>query len=162
MHRATCLSHFKSRFVNLREALGESRAGSHQGVQAMGMIEGRGRSPAYGTLFAPLLLREGKECLCPEKPSSSRTILTLSILDEHGRVDTRLMPDLAEDELRHLHRIMLLSRRCDERLLSLPRQGRMGTFAPGKGQKAAQMGAVAPLQQEDWRVPSLRETAAAL
>src|SRR5262245_46100835 len=57
----------------------------------------------------------------------------ISVLDEHGRLDTKLMPDLTEDQLRHLHRIMLLSRRFDERLLSLQRQGRIGTFAPAKG-----------------------------
>jgi pyruvate dehydrogenase E1 component subunit alpha len=84
----------------------------------------------------------------------------LSVLDEHGLVDTKLMPDLAEDELQYMHRIMLLSRRFDERLLTLQRQGRIGTFAPIKGQEAAQIGAVAPLQQEDWVVPSFRETAA--
>ena len=54
-------------------------------------------------------------------------ITYLAILDEHGRVDTKLMPDLAEDQVRHFHRIMLLSRRFDERLLSLQRQGRIGT-----------------------------------
>src|SRR5215467_7908853 len=89
-------------------------------------------------------------------------IAYLSILDEHGRVDTKLMPDLTEDQLRHLHRIMLLSRRFDARLLSLQRQGRIGTFAPIKGQEAVQIGAVAPLQQEDWVVPSFRETAVAI
>jgi pyruvate dehydrogenase E1 component alpha subunit len=86
----------------------------------------------------------------------------LSVLDEHGRMDTKLMPDLDEDQLRYMHRIMLLSRRFDERLLTLQRQGRIGTFAPIKGQEAAQIGAVAPLQQEDWVVPSFRETAAAI
>ena len=89
-------------------------------------------------------------------------IAYLSVLDEHGRMDSKLMPDLSQDQLRHLHRIMLLSRRFDERLLSLQRQGRVGTFAPIKGQEAAQIGAVAPLQQQDWVVPSFRETAAAL
>ena len=38
----------------------------------------------------------------------------LSILDEHGRVDTKLMPVLVEDQLRYMHRIMLLSRRFDD------------------------------------------------
>src|SRR3989442_3678488 len=89
-------------------------------------------------------------------------IAYLAILDEHGRVDTKLMPDLAEDQVRHFHRIMLLSRRFDERLLSLQRQGRIGTFAPVKGQEAAQIGAVAPLQQADWVVPAFRETAPAI
>jgi hypothetical protein len=61
-----------------------------------------------------------------------------------------------------MHRTMLLSRRFDERLLSLQRQGRIGTFAPVKGQEAAQIGAVAPLRDDDWMVPSFRETAAAI
>ena len=89
-------------------------------------------------------------------------IAYLAILDEHGRVDTKLMPDLAEDQVWHFHRIMLLSRRFDARLLSLQRQGRIDTFAPVKGQEAAQIGAVAPLQQADWVVPAFRETAAAI
>src|SRR5437764_1410608 len=134
----------------------------------MGRIKGRGCSPYLvranahnGTLFAPLLLWEGGAM--PRKAIEIPDhIEYLSILDEHGRVDTTLMPDLAEEQLRHVHRIMLLSRRFDERLLSLQRQGRIGTFAPNKGQEAAQIGAVAPLQQEDWVVPSFREIAAAI
>ena len=38
---------------------------------------------------------------------------------------------------------MLLGRRFDERMLRLQRQGRIGTFAPIKGQEAAQIGSVA-------------------
>src|SRR5574341_1917370 len=86
----------------------------------------------------------------------------LSILDEEGHVDKKLMPDLSADQLLHLHRSMLLSRRFDERLLSLQRQGRIGTFAPVKGQEASQIGAVAALRAEDWVVPAFRETAAAI
>jgi pyruvate dehydrogenase E1 component alpha subunit len=86
----------------------------------------------------------------------------LSVLDADGNVDTELMPDLSEDRLAHLHKTMLLSRRFDERLLALQREGRLGTFAPIKGQEAAQVGAVAPLRVDDWVVPSFRETAAAI
>jgi pyruvate dehydrogenase E1 component alpha subunit len=86
----------------------------------------------------------------------------LSILDADGRLDQKLTPDFSDEQLYHLHRTMLLSRRFDERLLSLQRQGRIGTFAPIKGQEAAQIGAVAALRQEDWVVPAFRETAAAI
>jgi pyruvate dehydrogenase E1 component alpha subunit len=55
---------------------------------------------------------------------------------------------------------MLLGRRFDERMLSLQRQGRVGTFAPIKGHEAAQLGAVAHLRASDWLVPSFRETVA--
>jgi pyruvate dehydrogenase E1 component alpha subunit len=55
---------------------------------------------------------------------------------------------------------MLLSRRFDERMLSLQRQGRIGTFAPVNGQEASQVGAVAALKEKDWFVPAFRETGA--
>ncbi|MCK8601644.1 pyruvate dehydrogenase (acetyl-transferring) E1 component subunit alpha [Desulfoferrobacter suflitae] len=84
----------------------------------------------------------------------------LSILDEQGKVDQDLEPDVDKDFLLKLHRGMLLGRRFDERLLQLQRQGRMGTFAPITGQEAAQIGAVAALEDSDWLVPSFREMAA--
>jgi pyruvate dehydrogenase E1 component alpha subunit len=86
----------------------------------------------------------------------------LSILDENGKLDTDLEPEIPEDLLLKLHRSMLLGRRFDERLLKLQRQGRMGTFAPITGQEAAHVGAVALLAESDWFVPSFRETAAEL
>ncbi len=84
----------------------------------------------------------------------------LSILDEHGRLDEALEPDLSAEFLLGLFRAMLQGRRLDERLLNLQRQGRIGTFAPIRGQEAAQLGAVAALRDSDWMVPSFRETAA--
>ncbi len=85
---------------------------------------------------------------------------SLSILDENGQVDKDLEPDLAPELLLKLHRAMVLGRRFDERMLTLQRQGRIGTFAPIKGQEASQLGAVAALEPQDWLVPSFRETAA--
>ncbi len=86
----------------------------------------------------------------------------LSILDESGNVDTDLEPALDDSLLLRLHRTMLLARRFDERLLSLQRQGRIGTFPPIAGQEAAHLGAVAPLRDSDWVVPAFREMAADL
>lgn len=86
----------------------------------------------------------------------------LSILDEKGKLDEKLEPDIPKEILFNLHRAMLLGRRFDERLLSLQRQGRIGTFAPVTGQEAAQLGAAALLRPADWFVPSFRETAAEL
>jgi pyruvate dehydrogenase E1 component alpha subunit len=84
----------------------------------------------------------------------------LSILDEKGTLDKSLEPDIPEDFLLKLYRAMLLGRRFDERMLSLQRQGRIGTFAPTTGQEAAQVGSAAVLRPTDWMVPSFRETAA--
>ncbi len=87
----------------------------------------------------------------------------LSILDEDGQViDADLEPDIPDGRLLQLHRTMLLARRFDERMLQLQRQGRIGTFAPVRGQEAAQLGIVAALRDSDWMVPSFREQAASL
>jgi len=86
----------------------------------------------------------------------------LSILDSDGTLDTALEPQLSPDDLRRLYRAMLLGRRLDERMLRLQRQGRIGTFAPIKGQEASQLGTVFTLRKTDWMVPSFRETAAML
>jgi pyruvate dehydrogenase E1 component alpha subunit len=84
----------------------------------------------------------------------------LSILNEKGELDKALEPKIPKELLLKLHRAMLLGRRFDERLLSLQRQGRIGTFAPITGQEASQLGAVAALLPTDFVVPSFRETAA--
>ena len=86
----------------------------------------------------------------------------LSILDSEGNLDASLEPKLSPAELQRLYRGMLLGRRLDERMLRLQRQGRIGTFAPIKGQEASQIGSVCTLEERDWLVPSFRETASML
>ena len=90
------------------------------------------------------------------------TVDYLSILDSDGHLDTALEPELSDDELKRMYRAMLLGRRLDERMVRLQRQGRIGTFAPIKGQEAAQIGSIVTLAKTDWMVPSFRETAAML
>jgi len=84
----------------------------------------------------------------------------LSILDSEGNLDASLEPKLPPGDLKALYRAMVLGRRFDERMVRLQRQGRIGTFAPIKGQEASQMGSVFALRPTDWMVPSFRETAA--
>jgi pyruvate dehydrogenase E1 component subunit alpha len=84
----------------------------------------------------------------------------LSILDGDGKLDAKLDPKLAPNDLKRLYRAMVLGRRLDERMLKLQRQGRIGTFAPIKGQEASQLGSAFTLEPTDWMVPSFRETAA--
>src|SRR5271169_6449479 len=80
----------------------------------------------------------------------------LSIMDQNGQVDKSLEPRLSDELLLKLYRAMLLGRRFDERMLILQRQGKIGTFAPVKGQEA-QVGVAAALGPDDWVVPSFRE-----
>jgi pyruvate dehydrogenase E1 component alpha subunit len=91
---------------------------------------------------------------------TSCTLEHLSILNEHGELDQDLDPGLSKELLLNIHQAMLLSRRLDERMLKLQRQGRLGTFAPVKGQEAAQIGAASAIAHTDWIVPSYREIAA--
>jgi len=84
------------------------------------------------------------------------------LLDRDGslRDEAAVEPDIAMVE--EMHEAMLRARRVDERLLSLQRRGDLGTFAPVKGQEAAQIGSISCIGDEDWFVPSFREMAAAL
>ena len=88
-----------------------------------------------------------------------RTIEHISILDSEGNVDTSLEPKLSPEELKRCFRAMLQVRRLDERMLKMQRQGRMGTFAPCRGQEAASVGSIFVHRKGDWLVPSYREPA---
>jgi pyruvate dehydrogenase E1 component alpha subunit len=99
----------------------------------------------------------------PRSPLEPRfQVEYLSVLDSDGKLDTALEPDISPAELKRIYRGMLLGRRLDERMVRLQRQGRIGTFAPIKGQEASQLGSVSTLRPGDWMVPSFRETAAML
>src|SRR5919197_1205836 len=99
----------------------------------------------------------------PRTPLEPRfTVEYLSILYAEGNLDSAVDPGLPAAELKRLYRAMLLARRLDERMVRLQRQGRIGTFAPIKGQEASQLASVAVLRPTDWMVPSFRETASML
>lgn len=68
--------------------------------------------------------------------------------------------ELDEEELHNIYRKMMIARKFDEKAFSLQRRGEISTYAPHKGQEAAQIGSVFCLEDEDWMVPSFRETAA--
>jgi pyruvate dehydrogenase E1 component alpha subunit len=68
---------------------------------------------------------------------------------------------LPDDEVRAAFRWMVFSRLLDERVVSLQRQGRVGTYAAAYGQEAAVVGSAMALDPEaDWIVPQYRESAA--
>jgi pyruvate dehydrogenase E1 component alpha subunit len=86
----------------------------------------------------------------------------VQVLDKDGNVDEDLEPEIPEDDLFELFRTMVKSRMYDDRRLKLQRQGRIGTFAPSRGQEAAQAGSVYALEDDDWMVQSYRELTANL
>ena len=104
-----------------------------------------------------------KEVVPPNTPSAMNTspidlghIEVLQILNEHGEVDAGLEPNLGDETLLHVYRAMVLARVFDHRMLTMQRQGRMGTFAPNLGQEACIIGQVVPLTDNDWYAPSYR------
>jgi pyruvate dehydrogenase E1 component alpha subunit len=87
----------------------------------------------------------------------------VQVLDEDGQVrDGADVPDLADEELVEMYRVMKLGRHFDERAVSLQRQGRMGTYPPLSGQEGAQVGSAMALDEADWMFPSYREHAASV
>ena len=84
----------------------------------------------------------------------------LQILNEKGTLDKKLMPNLTKSQIIWMYENMILTRVVDEKMLSMQRQGRIGTFAPVKGQEACQIGIIAALDKKDMIFPAFRETAA--
>jgi pyruvate dehydrogenase E1 component alpha subunit len=70
-------------------------------------------------------------------------------------------PGIAESDLLGMYRAMVEARLFDQRMVSLQRQGRIGTYAPLSGQEAAQVGPVFALDpRTDWIFPTYRDYAA--
>lgn len=85
---------------------------------------------------------------------------TLRFLDNAGKPLSEL--PLSPEELVRGYKALLRARHFDERALVLQRQGRLGVYAPFRGQEAAQVGIMLALETTDWLVPSYRETAACI
>ncbi|MFA5235365.1 MAG: pyruvate dehydrogenase (acetyl-transferring) E1 component subunit alpha [Bacilli bacterium] len=85
------------------------------------------------------------------------------VLNPDGRLlDPKNEPKVDEETLLKMYRTMVLARIADVKALQYQRQGRMLTYAPVQGQEAAQVGAMAVLEKQDWLAPAFREFAAML
>jgi 2-oxoisovalerate dehydrogenase E1 component len=72
-------------------------------------------------------------------------------------------PSLSKGELLRAYRTMLASRRCDEKILILLKQGKSFFHIGGSGHEAAQVAAAAALRRgHDWAFPYYRDQAFAL
>src|SRR3989344_1897130 len=98
----------------------------------------------------------------PLKIIESFDIYHLSILDENGNIDKKLMPKISKKEIFSLYEFMLLTRIFDDKALKLQRQGRLGTYASMLGQEATIIGSSYALEKKDWMFPSFRESGAYL
>ena len=66
---------------------------------------------------------------------------------------------VSDDELRKLYELLLLTRRMDERMWALNRQGKLSAMASCQGQEAAQVGSASATEPQDYVVVSYRELA---
>ncbi len=85
------------------------------------------------------------------------------ILNEDGKVvNKKFEPKLKEKDLKELYYNMLLARVVDDKCVKLQRQGRMGTYPPGIGHEACQVGSAYALEEKDWIFPYFRDLGAYL
>ena len=93
----------------------------------------------------------------PEKVLKKFEVKYVQILDENGNCDEKIIPkELNSVKIKEIYELMVLSRLFDEKMFSLQRQGRLGTFAQSKGQEAADIGSVMALEKQDWMFPYFR------
>ena len=92
----------------------------------------------------------------PIKTIYTGKVERLEILDEHGKVDTKLMPKLSAKEMKEMYVLMVQGRTFDNKAFALQRQGRLGTYGQILGQEATEIGTGLSLKQNDWMIPSFR------
>ena len=71
-------------------------------------------------------------------------------------------PGLSPEALRRLYEQLVFGRLFDEKATNLSTLREIGTYAPGKGQEASQVGPVNALEKGDWYVPMYRDSAGML
>jgi pyruvate dehydrogenase E1 component alpha subunit len=79
------------------------------------------------------------------------------LLNPDGSVRDRLPITL--EEMKALYADMVEARTYDTKSMAMQRQGRLATYAPFRGQEAAQIGAAAALREDDWVVATYRDAA---
>ncbi len=80
------------------------------------------------------------------------------MLDPDGQVvDGATVPALPDETFVSIYRDMRFARHLDERLISLQRQGRLGTYSSLAGQEGSQIGSMYALDERDWVLYQYRE-----
>ncbi|MFO7299101.1 MAG: pyruvate dehydrogenase (acetyl-transferring) E1 component subunit alpha [Actinomycetes bacterium] len=80
-----------------------------------------------------------------------------NLINPDGTVRDRLPVTL--EEMKRLYADMVEARVYDDKSIAMQRQGRLATYAPFRGQEAAQIGAAAALQAGDWVAGTYRDAA---
>jgi pyruvate dehydrogenase E1 component alpha subunit len=81
----------------------------------------------------------------------------IGFMDPEGHVVEDAIKDIPEELIHRMYRLMVFTRLCNNKALSLQRQGRVGTLASVRGQEAANVGMGLAMKAGDWFLPSFRE-----
>ena len=82
---------------------------------------------------------------------------SLTVLGSDGELPVDSPVDIDDETLLEMYEYMRLARRFDERALKWQRQGRIATYAPLRGQEAAQVASAIALDRDDWLFPTYRD-----
>lgn len=114
-------------------------------------------------------LGRGLDALIPPAPGTTSLVLTrqtqgddgglamFGLINPDGSVRDRL--PITVDEMKLLYADMVEARVFDAKSMAMQRQGRLATYAPFRGQEAAQIGAAAALRDDDWVAATYRDAA---
>ena len=117
------------------------------------------RKPGLGRGLESLIPTEGD----PTSPvPSEQTVVNddrqmFSLINPDGSVIDRLPVTL--EEMKDLYADMVEARTYDDKSMAMQRQGRLATYAPFRGQEAAQIGAASALRAGDWVAATYRDAA---
>jgi len=114
-------------------------------------------------------LGRGLDALIPAAPGTTsgnatrqthpddRGVAMFGMINPDGSVLDRLPITL--EEMKALYADMVEARVYDTKSMAMQRQGRLATYAPFRGQEAAQIGAAAALHDDDWVAATYRDAA---
>lgn len=114
-------------------------------------------------------LGRGLDALIPSAPDTTSSggtrqtqgddggVSMFSLINPDGSVRGRL--PITVDEMKLLYADMVEARVFDDKSMAMQRQGRLATYAPFRGQEAAQIGAAAALLDDDWVAATYRDAA---
>ena len=80
------------------------------------------------------------------------------VLNEDGEItNPDLFPDISDEKLVELMKVLVFGRTYDERVIILNRQGALGNYPPAGGQEASQLATTFALEKNDFLVPTYRD-----
>jgi pyruvate dehydrogenase E1 component alpha subunit len=112
-------------------------------------------------------LGRGLDALIPAAGSTSNAVMRQTPFDEGSSMFGLINPDgsvrdrlpITIEEMKSLYADMVEARTYDTKSIAMQRQGRLATYAPFRGQEAAQIGAAAALRDDDWVAATYRDAA---